>query len=121
MFLIDYFSDNAPKILISKISRLELEQECEVILTFTNKTKHNLTIKLDPIPPTSYPNLHLQEVAELSKDELQIKSSFLIESAALKTADPKTMRALIEDKSKEKLSIKLIPKKTLDPSEKMKV
>ncbi len=103
------------------MSRLELEQECDVILTFTNKTKHNLTIKLDPIPPSAYPNLYLQEVKELSKDELQIKSSFLIESAALKSADPKTMRTLVEDRSKEKLSLKLIPTKTQDTSEKIKV
>ena len=107
--------------MISKISRLELEQECEVILSFANKTKHNLTIKIDPISPSAYPHLHLQEVKEISKDELQIKSTFLIESAALKSADPKTMRALVEDRAKEKISLKLIPKKTQDPLEKMKV
>ena len=80
-----------------------------------------MTVKLDPIPPFTYPNLYLQEVKELSKDELQIKSSFLIESAALKSADPKAMRALVEDRSKEKISLKLIPVKTLDPAEKVKV
>ena len=116
-----YRSDNAPKILISKISRLELEQECEVILSLANKTKNNITIKIDPISPSVYPHLYLQEVKEISKDEIQIKSTFLIESAALKSADPKTMKNLVEDKAKEKVSLKLIPKKTEDPSEKMKV
>lgn len=114
-------SENSPKILISKISRLETDQECEVILTFNNKTKYNLVVSIESIPPNSLPTLHLQEISELSKNELNIKSSYLVDAAALRTADPKTTRALLEERSKEKLSLKFILKKTDDPQGKIKV
>lgn len=105
--------------MISKISRLEIDQECEVILTFNNKTKYNLIVKIDPILPSALPNYHLQEISELPKDELNIKNSFLIESSALK-GDPKAT-SLLDERSKEKLSLKFILRKTEDPQGKIKV